>query len=95
MANVLSDDELKKLTCPILLLIGDNSPYPAEKVVSRAKRVLPDVTAEIVSHASHTLMVEDAELINQRIQIFLNRLKRNEGHAKGYGHAYVGSKIHG
>lgn len=72
LAKPLSDDELRSLTCPTLLLVGENSPYPAKKVVDRGKRLLPDVTAEIVPGSAHCLMSEDAEFVDRRIEIFLN-----------------------
>jgi pimeloyl-ACP methyl ester carboxylesterase len=71
MATVLSDNQLKKLTCSTLLLIGEHSPYPAHKVVSRAKRLLANVAAEVVPQAGHMLMIEKASVVNQRIESFL------------------------
>ena len=69
---VYSDDELKSIDLPTLLLIGDQEKiYNSKKAMQRASQLMPDVTAEIIANASHLLITEQPALINARILDFL------------------------
>lgn len=71
--TVFSDEELKKVEQPTLLLLGDHeviyNPYYALK---RAKLLFPNLTAEIIPDAGHLLNMEQPEMVNQRILDFLD-----------------------
>lgn len=54
---IFSDEELKRLTMPVLLAIGaEDALRDAEKIVNRVKGLLPDLTAVIIPKAGHALL---------------------------------------
>jgi 3-oxoadipate enol-lactonase len=72
--TVFTDLELKQIDSPVLLLIGAGEKiYRPEKAIARAQRLMPDLTAEIVPDAGHTLIWEQPDLINRHILKFLGR----------------------
>ena len=71
--KVYTDEELKQIDHPALLLIGDGEMiYNPQKVIQRAQRWLPDLTAEIIPNAGHLLIMDQPEIINARILKFLS-----------------------
>ncbi len=69
-----TDEELKQIKLPALLLIGAKEMiYNPKKAVDRAQRLMPDVTAEIIPNVGHTLNMEQPEIINARILKFLSK----------------------
>ena len=71
--TVFSDDELKSITMPTLLLIGDAEKiYDSDKAIKRVRRLWPDVRAEIIPGSSHLLIMEQPKLVNNRVVEFLN-----------------------
>jgi pimeloyl-ACP methyl ester carboxylesterase len=75
-ATVFKDRELCSVSRPTLLLLGEECViYNFRCVMKRAKRLIPDIKAEIIPEASHSLNMEQAELVNQKIVEFLNDLK--------------------
>jgi pimeloyl-ACP methyl ester carboxylesterase len=70
-ATVFSDEDLHHLQTPTLLLIGENSViYNPERVYHRAKQLIPDIKAEIISNTGHSLLAEKSEIVNSRILQF-------------------------
>jgi len=67
-----SDDELKTLTMPVLLLIGDHDIINKEKSVEKAKELLPQVHTGIIKNAGHFLSMDQSDTVNTRILDFLN-----------------------
>jgi len=77
-----SDDELKTLDMPVLLLIGDHDIINKEKSIEQAKELLPDCETGIIKNAGHFLSIDQFEIVNTRILEFLdansaNRVKAN------------------
>lgn len=71
--DVYTEEELKQIGLPALLLIGDGEKiYNPKKSLERAQRLMPDLTAEIVPDVGHTLNMEQPEIINSRILKFLS-----------------------
>jgi pimeloyl-ACP methyl ester carboxylesterase len=69
---VFSDAELKKITTPVLLLIGDHEViYSPERVIRRAKQLIPGLRAEIIPNANHSAQYTAADIVNQKIIEFL------------------------
>jgi len=69
---VYSDEELRQIRTPTLLLIGDHEViYKPEKAIRRATRLVPGLKAEIVPNANHNAQVTAPELVNQAILEFL------------------------
>ena len=72
--TVYTDEELKQIKLPTLLLIGSEEIiYNPKKAVDRAQRLMPDLTAEIIPNVGHTLNMEQPETINAHILEFLSR----------------------
>jgi pimeloyl-ACP methyl ester carboxylesterase len=70
--KVLSDEELRRIQAPVLLLIGDHEViYSSTKVIERAKRVVDDLRAEIVPNANHNAEYTAPEYVNDQIKAFL------------------------
>ena len=73
--TVYTDEELKQIEMPTLLLIGAGEKiYNPRKSIERARRLMPNLTYEIILNAGHTLNMEQPEIINARI---LESLSKN------------------
>jgi len=71
--TVYTDGELKQIDHPALLLIGSEEKiYNPQKVIQRAQRCMPDLTAEIIPDIGHLLIMDRPETINKRILKFLS-----------------------
>ncbi len=69
----LADDQLRRIHAPTLFLIGEYEVlYHPQAAVERAKRLIPNVRAEIVRNAGHTLNFEQTEMVNSLILHFLS-----------------------
>jgi pimeloyl-ACP methyl ester carboxylesterase len=67
-----TDDELRKIKTPALLLIGEKEVIlSAPKAIDRAKRLMPDIQAEMIPEASHMLSMDQPEMVDARILKFL------------------------
>ena len=70
--TVYSEEELRQVKLPALLLIGAGEKiYNPKKALRRAQRLMPNLTAEIIPNVGHTLNMEKPEIINSRILEFL------------------------
>jgi pimeloyl-ACP methyl ester carboxylesterase len=68
----IPDAELRRVACPTLVLVGDQEMiYDAAEATARARRLLPDVEAEIVPGVGHLLGVQRPEVVNPRLLAFL------------------------
>ena len=73
MRPVFTDDELRQIIVPILLLIGDHEiMYEPKKALERATSLIPDIQAELIPNASHMLNKDQPELVNKKILEFLS-----------------------
>ncbi|MGK4567767.1 alpha/beta fold hydrolase [Flavobacterium sp. 3HN19-14] len=66
-----SDDEIKKLQIPVLVLIGDHDIINDEKCTEKAAELLPQAETGIIKDAGHFLSVDQADVINKRILEFM------------------------
>jgi len=70
--NIFSDRELKNITVPTLLLVGEKEViYDPKKVLDRAGRTLPNITTELVPDGTHVMSWEKKEMINTRMIAYL------------------------
>ena len=70
-AAPFTDEQLRACQAPTLLLVAERSVlYEPATAIKRATQLIPNLTAEIVSDASHGLVYEQADLINNRIVSF-------------------------
>lgn len=71
--HVFSDEELRQVKAPVLLLIGDHEViYKPDRVIRRAVRLVPNLKAVIVPNANHSAQYTASAFVNQEILEFLN-----------------------
>ncbi|MGZ4857202.1 MAG: alpha/beta fold hydrolase [Methanobacterium sp.] len=71
LPHVYSDEDLRKIRTPILLLIGDQEViYKPETAIERATRLVDGLKAEIVSNANHTAQLTVPDVVNNKILDF-------------------------
>jgi pimeloyl-ACP methyl ester carboxylesterase len=71
--KVLKDDELRRIRAPVLLLIGDHEViYSSTRVIERARRLVRNLSAEIVPNANHNAEYTAAEDVNAKVASFLS-----------------------
>ena len=77
--TVFTDDELRRIQTPMLLLIGDHETiYPSKQVIRRATRLMPNLKAAIVPNANHNAQYTAPEFVNQKILEFLSRTNNKD-----------------
>jgi pimeloyl-ACP methyl ester carboxylesterase len=70
--TVFDDKELSSIDQPSLLLVGDREKiFDGKQMVERARRLMPQLSAEIIADAGHLLPVDQADAINARMLAFL------------------------
>lgn len=73
-ATPFSNEQLRACQAPTLLLVAEKSVlYEPTKAINRATQMIPNLTAEIVPDASHGLIYEQADLINNRLVSFFQQ----------------------
>jgi pimeloyl-ACP methyl ester carboxylesterase len=71
--TVYTDEELKQIDLPALLLIGSGEKiYNPQKAIERAQRRMPELTSEIIPKAGHLLIMDQPEIINAHILKFFS-----------------------
>lgn len=69
---VYTDEELRQLTMPTLLLLGDCEViYNVKKALHRATTLIPRIETEVIPGAGHALNFDQPEIVNTRILKFL------------------------
>ncbi len=72
LPGVFTDDELRRINTPTLLLLGDKEVcFDPHAAWDRAKNLLPNVQGEIMPKVGHALTMEQPEIVNARILSFL------------------------
>jgi pimeloyl-ACP methyl ester carboxylesterase len=73
MPTVFSDEELRGLKVPVLLLIGDSEViYNPAKALGRAKRLIPNLEGELVPNSNHNMCGAHYQIVDERVLDFLN-----------------------
>jgi pimeloyl-ACP methyl ester carboxylesterase len=73
MPAVFSDDELRALQMPVLLLMGENEViYDAAEALARARALIPNLEGELVPGANHNMCVSHCQLVDARVLDFLS-----------------------
>jgi pimeloyl-ACP methyl ester carboxylesterase len=68
-----SNNELKTLSMPVLVLVGDHDIINKEKSIEQAKELLPNCETGIIKNAGHFLSIDQSETVNARILEFLDK----------------------
>lgn len=72
MRSVFNDDELRQITTPTLLLTGDQERVVnPHRLLERARRLMPNLEADLIPSAGHLLPLDQADVVNNRIIKFL------------------------
>ncbi len=70
---VFTDEELRRVKAPTLLLFGDREVvYKPAKAMARAAALIPDLETALIPGAGHALPLDQPEIVNQRVLAFLN-----------------------
>lgn len=74
MPSVFSEKEFKGFQVSTLLLVGDKEViYPSKKVMTRAESWIQNVENHLIAGASHSLTLENAEIVNELTVQFLRK----------------------
>lgn len=68
-----SDEDLKKITIPVLVLIGDHDVINSEESIKNAEKLLPNCKTKTIKNAGHFLSVDQSEIVNEVILDFLKQ----------------------
>ncbi len=66
-----SDDDFKKITIPVLVLIGDHDVINSELSLTRAQKFLSNSKTETLKNAGHFLSIDQSQTVNKLIVDFL------------------------
>jgi|SRR5215211_2731057 len=70
---VFSDEELRGMQVPMLLLIGqEEALYDSKAALERARRLIPNFEGELVPGANHEMTISKREFVDRRLLEFLN-----------------------
>jgi pimeloyl-ACP methyl ester carboxylesterase len=72
MPTVFSDDELRALDVPALLLIGEHEViYDPDQALARARRLIPNLQGDLVPECGHGMSFTQHEIVDARVLEFL------------------------
>jgi pimeloyl-ACP methyl ester carboxylesterase len=71
--DIYTDDELRSVKIPVLVLIGDQDIINDEKSLERAKKILPDAETKTINRSGHFVSIDQAETVNKEILNFLQK----------------------
>lgn len=73
----LSDEDVRGVAAPTLLITGQRSPAYLLRLIDRLQQLLPNVERVEIAGASHGMTEEEPEAVNEAILGFLARLPRD------------------
>ena len=78
-AKAFSDEELRALQVPVLLLIGEDEVlYDAAIALERARRLIPDLQGQLVPGCRHDMCFSQHQLVDARVLEFLEKTRRGD-----------------
>lgn len=79
MADHDASDVLEKISCPVLLMSGDKDLFTPTPLARQMAERIPDAELMVIKGGSHYAPVEFPELVNLRIEKFINErvMKKN------------------
>ncbi len=84
MPAVVSDEALRTIAMPTLLLIGDHEVIsdPAA-ALARARRLIPQFEGELVPGCRHDMCASRCDIVNTRVLEFLKKARAHDRNATG------------
>jgi pimeloyl-ACP methyl ester carboxylesterase len=74
LPDVFSDEELRGIQVPTLLLIGQQEVlYDPSAALERARRLIPNFEGELIPRSSHDMTISQHEIVDRRVLEFLKR----------------------
>jgi hypothetical protein len=72
--RVFTDEELQRLSMPILLLIGEQEfLYNSNAAIERAKQLLPKGDVELIANCNYAIVSDQTDHLSTRVIDFLNK----------------------
>jgi pimeloyl-ACP methyl ester carboxylesterase len=72
--RVFNDEELHRLSMPVLLLIGEQEfLYDSRAAIERARQTLANVDAELIGNCNHAIVSDQTERVTRRVIEFLKK----------------------
>lgn len=68
-----SDEDLKRIKIPVLILIGDHDVINSTESIKNAEKLLPNCKTKIIENAGHFLSIDQAKIVNEMILDFLKQ----------------------
>lgn len=68
-----SDEDLKKISIPVMVLIGDHDIINSDESIKRAEELLKNNKTETIKDAGHFLSIDQSEKVNKLIIDFLKQ----------------------
>ena len=70
---VLTDDELRRIKAPTLLMMGEDEViYNPTRAIARARALIEGLRVEVIPNAGHSISMEQPEIVNAHIVRFLS-----------------------
>lgn len=66
-----SNEELKKITVPVLVLIGDHDVINSLESLADAQKYLPNCKTKTIKNAGHFLSIDQSQTVNKEVLDFL------------------------
>jgi pimeloyl-ACP methyl ester carboxylesterase len=71
--RVFTDEELQRLSMPVLLLIGEQEfLYNSNAAIERAKQILPKGDVELIANCNHAMVSDQTDKVGKRVIDFFN-----------------------
>jgi pimeloyl-ACP methyl ester carboxylesterase len=71
MPLAFEDEELRSLSMPALMLIGDQDRLNSSRSIERAKQLIPHIETDMIPNAGHFLSMDRAKVVTAKILKFL------------------------
>jgi len=73
--GMLTDDELRRITSPFTLLMGEHERiFKSHESIERAKRLIPGLrAAEIVKDAGHIMTIDQPDMVKEKVLSFFEK----------------------
>ena len=72
--RVFTDEELQRLSMPILLLIGEQEfLYNSNAAIERAKQILPKGDVKLIANCNHAIVSDQTDQVSTRVIDFLKK----------------------